>query len=182
MVLNGIGTSAVCFRIPFFSFGHVPQESNVVHIGKSWGIYGICETANYLNQQTKTKKTLANNISQCTIHLTHWGRVTHLCNSKPTSIASDNGLSPARRQAIIWPNAGILLIGPLGTIFSEILSEIHIFSFKKMLSGKWWPFRLGLNLLKMFVQNHRVLHSQLAILRRKLWFVETSKKNWGTEP
>ena len=34
-----------------------------------------------------------------------------------------------RRQAIIWTNAGILLIGPLGTNFSEILIEIHIFSF-----------------------------------------------------
>ena len=41
-----------------------------------------------------------------------WGRVTHLCVSKLTSIASDNGLSPERRQAIIWNNAGILLIGP----------------------------------------------------------------------
>ena len=50
--------------------------------------------------------------------LTHWGRVTHLCVSKLTSIASDNGLSPGRRQAIIWNNAGILLIGPLGTNFS----------------------------------------------------------------
>ena len=29
-------------------------------------------------------------------------------------IGSDNGLSPVRRQAIIWTNAGILLIGPLG--------------------------------------------------------------------
>ena len=34
---------------------------------------------------------------------------------------SDNGLSPGRRQAIIWTNAGISLIGPLGTNFSEIL-------------------------------------------------------------
>ena len=38
----------------------------------------------------------------------------------------DNGLSPGRRQAIISTNAGILLIGPLGTNFSEILIEIHI--------------------------------------------------------
>ena len=37
---------------------------------------------------------------------------------------SDNGLSPGWRQAIIWTNAGILLIGPLGTNFSEILIEI----------------------------------------------------------
>ena len=65
--------------------------------------------------------------------------------------ALDNGLSPERRQAIIWTNAGILLIGPLGTNFSEILIEIYTFSFKKrhlkMSSGKWRPFCLGLNVL-----------------------------------
>ena len=50
--------------------------------------------------------------------LIHWGWVTHICVSKQTSIGSDNGLSPGRRQAIIWTNAGILLIGPLRTNFS----------------------------------------------------------------
>ena len=64
--------------------------------------------------------------------LTDWGQVTHICVSKLTIIVSDNSLSPARRQAIIWNNAGIMLIGPLETNFSEILSEIHTFSFKKM--------------------------------------------------
>ena len=34
--------------------------------------------------------------------LTHWGRVTHICVNKLTIIDSDNGLSPSRRQAIIW--------------------------------------------------------------------------------
>ena len=47
-----------------------------------------------------------------------------------TIIGSDNGLSPGQHQAIIWTGAGILLIGPLGTNFSEILIENHIFSFK----------------------------------------------------
>ena len=47
--------------------------------------------------------------------VTHWGRVTHLCVGKLTIIGSDNSLSPGRRQAIIWTNAGILLIEPLGT-------------------------------------------------------------------
>ena len=47
-------------------------------------------------------------------------------------IGSDNGLSPGRRQAMIWTNAGILLIEQLGTKFSEILIGIQIFSFKKM--------------------------------------------------
>ena len=56
--------------------------------------------------------------------LTHWGRVAHICVSKLTIITSDNDLPPGRRQAIIWTNAGILLIGPLGTIISEISIEI----------------------------------------------------------
>ena len=44
------------------------------------------------------------------IHLTHWGRVTHICVSKLIIIGSDNALSPGRRQAIIWTNNCILLI------------------------------------------------------------------------
>ena len=66
------------------------------------------------------------------IQLTHWGRVTHICVSEITIIGSDNGLSPGRRQAIIWTNAGIFFIGPLGTNFSEISIEIQTFSLKKM--------------------------------------------------
>ena len=37
----------------------------------------------------------------------------HICIRKLTIIGSDNGLLPERRQAIIWTNAGMLLIGPL---------------------------------------------------------------------
>ena len=51
--------------------------------------------------------------------LTHWGGVTHICVGKLIIIGSDNGLSPDRRQAIIWTNAGSLSIGPLRTYFSE---------------------------------------------------------------
>ena len=46
-----------------------------------------------------------------------------------TSIGSDNGLSPGRRQAVIWTNAWILLIRPLETNFGEILIESLTFSF-----------------------------------------------------
>ena len=87
-------------------------------------------------------------------HLTHWGRVTHIyiCVNNLTIIGSDNGLSPGRRQDIIWTNDGILLIWPLRTNFSEILGEIYAFSFKKMClkmsSAKWRQFCLGLNVLK----------------------------------
>ena len=83
--------------------------------------------------------------------LTHWGRATHVCVGKLTIIGSDNGLSPERRQAIIWTNAVILLIGPLGTNSSDFLIGIHTFSLKKMhwkmSSAKWRSFCLGLNVL-----------------------------------
>ena len=106
--------------------------------------------------------------------LVYWGedkktsklRVTGLCvGNSPvigelTIIGSDNGLSPGRRQAIIWTNAGILLIGPLGTDFRENFIGIQTFSFKKMhlkiSSGKWRPFCLGLNVLR----NGSVITSQ----------------------
>ena len=83
--------------------------------------------------------------------LTHWGRVTHICVSELTIIGSDNGLSPGRRQAIIWNNAGLLLIESSGTNFSEISIGIKTFLFKKMhlnmSSAKWRPFCFGLNVL-----------------------------------
>ena len=83
--------------------------------------------------------------------LTHWGRMTHICVSKLTIIGSDNGLSPDRRQAIIWTNAELLLIGPWGTNLSEILIEILTFPFKKMRlkvsSVTRRPFCLGLIVL-----------------------------------
>ena len=92
-------------------------------------------------------------------HLTHWGRVTHICVGKLTIIDSDNGLSPERRQAIIWINAGILLIGPLGRNFSEILIKIQSFSLKKirlkMSSAKCCSFRLGLNVFNFIMTGVR---------------------------
>ena len=88
--------------------------------------------------------------------LTHWGRVTHIYVGNLTIIGSDNGLSPERRQAIIWTNVGILSIGPLGTNFSEIVIEIQTFSLKKirlkMSSAKCCSFRLGLNVLNADLQ------------------------------
>ena len=98
--------------------------------------------------------------------LTHWDRVTHICISKLAFIASDNGLSPGRRHAIIWINAGILLLGSLGTNFNDIAIEIHIFSFKKthfkMSSGQSRPFCLGLNVLTHW---GRVTHTFVSKLR-----------------
>ena len=44
--------------------------------------------------------------------LTHWGQVTHICVHNLSINGSNNSLSPGRHQAIVWTNAGILLIGP----------------------------------------------------------------------
>ena len=71
----------------------------------------------------------------------YWGFIKYkkICVSRLTIIGSDNGLSPGRRQGVIWTNAGILLFGPLGTNFSEILIKIYAFSFRKIhlkMSGK----------------------------------------------
>ena len=104
-------------------------------------------------------KTLISNQISLEFFLTHWGRVMHICISDLTIIGSDNGLLPGRRQAIIWTNAELLLNGPLGTNFSEILIEILSFSFKKMClkvsSAKWSLFCLGLNVLKdQYVKIH----------------------------
>ena len=52
--------------------------------------------------------------------------MTHIYVGNLAIIGLDNGLSPGRRQAIIWTNDDKLLTGPLGIPFSEILT----FSFK----------------------------------------------------
>ena len=67
------------------------------------------------------------------------------------SIGSDNGLSPVRRQAIIWTYTEFLSIGLLATKFSKFLIKIENYSSQKLYfklsSAKWWPFCLGLNML-----------------------------------
>ena len=65
-------------------------------------------------------------------------------------------LGAFRWQAIIWTNAGTLLIGPLGTNLSKILIEIHTFSLKKMHlkmpSAIWCLFLLCLNVVNAWLE------------------------------
>ena len=88
--------------------------------------------------------------------LTHWGRMTHICVNRLPIIGSDDGLAPGRHQAIIWTNAGILLIRTSGTHFSEILSKIHTSSLKKMhlkmSSAKWRHLCPGVNVLIQWIR------------------------------
>ena len=96
----------------------------------------------------------------------------HICIGNLTIIGSDNGLSPGRRQAIIWTNAGMLLFKPIATNFSEILIKIITFSFKtmhsKVSSGKQRPSCLGLNVLRRCL-NQMWVHRQ----------VKATKPNWS---
>ena len=121
--------------------------------------------------------------------LTHWGRVTHMCVVKLTTIGSDNGLSPCQRQAIIWTNARILFIRTLGTNLSEILGEIHSFSFSKMrlkmLSAKCRLFGLRLNELSRHWSSAedlicRVVKSLKLIWGKALWmpFLKWVLETW----
>ena len=96
--------------------------------------------------------------------LTHWGRVTHIWVSKLTIICSDNGLSLDR--------PGIFIIRNLRRHFSKILSEINLFSFKKMhlkmSSGIWRPFCFGPNVLNIIITWWWVLYScRNCLLRQK---------------
>ena len=120
------------------------------------------------------------------VSLTRCGRVIHMCVSDLTIIDSDNGMSPSRRQAIIWTNTGILLIPPLGTNFSEIVIAIHIFSFKKMhlkmASAKWRPFCRGFNVLTHTVNQYVTSPDWLFWVNwsdqwKHIWWIRHCQKN-----
>ena len=148
--LNKKSWTLILISLKFVPVSPIYNKSAFVQVDK-W--HGITWTNAGQDPEHHMVSLGLNSLHCCTAggSLTHWGRVTHICVSKLTIIGSDNGLSPDRRQAIIWTNAGILSIGPLGTKLSEILIAIHIFSFKKMhlkmSSGKWQPSCLGLNVL-----------------------------------
>ena len=72
-------------------------------------------------------------VNLCVSTLIDWGRVTHICVGNLAIIGSDNCLSPGRRHAIIWTDAGILLIGPSETDFNEILIKIIHFHSRKFI-------------------------------------------------
>ena len=109
--------------------------------------------------------------------------MTHICVRNLSIIGSDNGLSPGRHQDIIWTNAGILFIGPLGTNFNEILIEIHTVSFKKMhlkmSSGKRRPFCLfTLVVVNSFRRTNQAKLEQLERLRSE----DTPAASWLPMP
>ena len=130
-------------KIMYWSLGRIQYKNNISDI--------IYEQLDIWNAKIWGNKS-SSSLSYFDVNKIYWGRVAHICVIKLIIIGSDNDLSPGRRQAIIWTNAVILLIGPLGTNFSEISMEIHISSFKKthlkMSSAKCRPSCLGLNVLR----------------------------------
>ena len=76
-------------------------------------------------------------------NLTQWGRVSHICFSKFTTISFDNGLSPDRHQAIIWTKVREIFV----KIFS--FQEMHV----KISSGKWRSLYLSLSVLNYGMRN-----------------------------
>ena len=73
---------------------------------------------------------------------THTHTHTHTRSAAYASVnqvgtGSDKGLSSGRRQAIIYSNAGLLLIGSLGSNLSELLIKIQNFILQKCI----WKYR-----------------------------------------
>ena len=111
-------------------------------------------------------------------HLTHWGLMAYIWVGNLTINGSDNGLWPGWHQAIIWTNAGILLIGHLGTNFSKILIKIHIVSFKTMhlrRSAKWQPFCVCLVVLINWYWNSR---KWTGIFKGTFWLSTQPPASW----
>ena len=86
--------------------------------------------------------------------LTHWGWWMHICiYIYYTIIGSDNGLWSVRHQAIILSYAGLLLIRPWGTYFSEI----------------WFQNKFQENVLKKFVCKMATICVSLTVLTHCGW-------------
>ena len=141
---NGTARNNMCLDL----FKHLASMALEFNFTSALYIHGIdnsmADTTSHLHEPSK-RDLLANSFNapfSCAIPyggmslksqhvlfegLTHWGRETHICVGEHANIGSDNGLSLNQRQAIIWTNAGILLIGPSGTNFNVILIEIYMF-------------------------------------------------------
>ena len=115
-----------------FQWNFIRKSIAFIHYNAFENLTWIKDSSTPMNNPFSYKSSLKSTYSgsiQCLkasmIYLTQWGRVTHICVDNLNTVGSDNGLSPDWPQAIIWTNAGILLIQILGTNFSEILNEIY---------------------------------------------------------
>ena len=63
--------------------------------------------------------------------LHQWVRVAIYASVNLAIIGLDNGLSPVLLQTMIWTNAGLLVIRPMGTHFREAWIQIQSYLFPK---------------------------------------------------
>ena len=116
-----------------------PHNKEITHACNYFSTNNACPFASpHKDDQYHGKKQYGISSSCVSCLLNHWGRVKHICVSKVKLIGSDNGLSPGLHQVIIWTNAAILLMWPLGTKFRGMLIEIHTFHSRKRI----WKCRL----------------------------------------
>ena len=151
---DGLGTIVSYVKLMFSQWSEWDSLGKLLYMSKIMAIHVVKRELCFLAAGSSSRCIVDKSDEEITASfhlLNHWGWVTCICVGKLTIIGSDNGLSPAQHETIIWTNARILLIVPLGSHFSELLIKIHTFSFKKMhlkiLSGKWRPFCFGLNVL-----------------------------------
>ena len=97
----------------------------------------IIGSGNGFSPLTNVKYFEFNQLMRVPVQLTHWGRVTHTCIGNLTIIGPDNALSPGRRQAITWTNAGLLLTGQQNSMKSQ--SKFTHFHSRKCI----WKCRVG---------------------------------------
>ena len=108
---------ACCLMAPSQGLSHCCLVIDNVLCHSSRGNFTRNKSIEYVWRWQIWNYVYSHNYIPGTNELTHWGRVTHIFVSNLTIIGSDNGLLPGQCQAIIWTNAGILWIGPLGTNF-----------------------------------------------------------------
>ena len=94
-----IGFDCTIFEIFFLS----TLRQNIVCLKQYNKIPCSMRSIDYIRSSLDCEVTLFARSTICIS--THWGRMPHICVSKLTVIGLDNGLSPGRRQAIIWTNA-----------------------------------------------------------------------------
>ena len=145
-------------NIWFFTYKQAVEQQQILRTSCNCGqfylrLWLIAPMQRYTRYLMRRKETFKKE------NTSFWRELRHFNSLRPrdaymrdlTIIGSDNGLSPGRRQAIIWTNAELLLNRTFGTNFSEILIEILTSQFKKMhlkvSSAKWRPFCLDHSVL-----------------------------------
>ena len=89
---------------------HIVGHIVVTKLLWALGMFCFC----YINRAMNNRKYWLTLLSYFTFKVNSLRPSDAYIRQLTNIIGSDNGVSPGRRQAIIWTNAGIFFIGPLG--------------------------------------------------------------------